>query len=151
MRRLSLRRFPHEIVRRRQAPGQFNRAGEFVPGAVTEAILPASIQPAKLEDLDLPEGSRYSERLAVFVPVGVERVVGTGDVLTWAGDVLLLDGEPLTLGGVSGYVADDSEPLAAAFDDAQADEVLFAGLSFVVEESQLWAGSHCKATLLRET
>ena len=94
---------------------------------------------------DTANGSPFSS------PVGVERVVGTGDVLTWAGDVLLLDGEPLTLGGVSGYVADDSEPLAAAFDDAQADEVLFAGLSFVVEESQLWAGSHCKATLLRET
>ncbi len=151
MRRLSLRRFPHEVVRRRQAPGMFRRDGTFEPGAVTEAILPASIQPAKLEDLDLPEGTRYSERLTVYVPTGIERVVGSGETLTWDGDDLTLNGEPLTLGGFTGYVDGDLNPLAAAFDDAQADEVEFAGLSYVVEESQLWAGSHCKATLLRET
>ena len=150
MRRLSLRRFPHEIVRRRQAPGHFDRSGQFVPGQTVEAILPASIQPSKLEDLDLPEGSRYSERLTVYVPTGIERVVGRGETLTWAGDVLTLNGQPLTL-GVSGYVAEDSEPLAAVFDDAQADEVEFAGLSYVVEESQLWRGSHTRAVLLRQT
>ena len=109
----------------------FRRDGSFEPGAVTEAILPASIQPAKLEDLDLPEGSRYSERLAVFVPVGIERVVGGF--------------------GSTGYVDGALNPLVATFDDAQADEVLYAGLSYTVEESQLWAGSHCRAVLLRET
>ena len=148
MRRLSLRRFPHGVVRRRQQPGMRNQFGEFVPGQTVEVILPASIQPAKLEELALPEGSRYSERLVVFVPVGVERVVGSGEIISWAGDELLLNGEPVQWGGT---IAGDSEPLAAAFEEAEADEVLYAGLSYVVEESQLWPGSHVKAVLLRET
>ena len=149
--RMSLRRFPDEVIRRREQPGYRDDFGEWVPGQTVEAILPASVQPAKLEELALPEGSRYSERLVVFVPVGVERVVGTGDVLTWDGDELLWGGDRITWGGTSGYVSGDSEPLAAAFDEAQADTVLYAGLSYTVEESQLWPGSHCKATLLRET
>ena len=151
MRWLPLRRFPREVIRRRQGPGMFNRAGEFEPGAVVQAILPARVQPIRLEDLDLSEGSRFLERLAVYVPTGIERVVGTGDTLTWAGDDLTLNGEPLTLGGFTGYVDGDLNPLAAAFEDREADEVEFAGFTYVVEESQLWRGSHCRAVLLRET
>ena len=44
---LSLRRFPDRIVRRREAPGDRNNAGEFVPGAITEIELRASVQPLK--------------------------------------------------------------------------------------------------------
>ena len=40
-RRLALRRFPNEVVRRRQGPGGFNGYGEFEPGRVVETIFPA--------------------------------------------------------------------------------------------------------------
>ena len=130
----------------------FNRAGEFEPGAVVQAILPARVQPIRLEDLDLPEGSRFLERLAVYVPTGIERIVGSSEILMWAGDDLTLNGEPLTLGsGFTGYVDGDQNPLASAFEDRGADEVEFAGAVFVVEESQLWRGSHTRAVLLRQT
>ena len=149
--RFSLRRYPREIVRRRQGPGMRNEQGRFEPGAIITAILPAAVQPIRLEDLDLPEGSRFRERLAVFVPTGIERVVAMGDALTWNGDALLWNGQPITWGGVSGYVDGDLNPLAAAFEDREADNAIFAGLEYVVEESQLWRGSHCRAVLLRET
>ena len=41
--------------------------------------------------------------------------------------------------------------LAAAFDDGEADRVIYGGREFVVEESRSWPGSHTRATLLRET
>ena len=41
--------------------------------------------------------------------------------------------------------------LAAAFGDAEADQVLVDGLEYVVEESKTWRGSHTRAVLLRET
>ena len=88
-RRLALRRFPHEVVRRRQGAGGFNEFGEFEPGAVVTAILPASAQPLSLEDQNFVGGEQLMERIRVFVPVGIERVVGTGDVLQWGGDNLL--------------------------------------------------------------
>ena len=40
--------------------------------------------------------------------------------------------------------------LLAAFDDRQADKVLYNGIEYVVEESRSWPGGHCRATLLRE-
>lgn len=41
--------------------------------------------------------------------------------------------------------------LSAAFDDSRADEVLYGGNEYVVEESRSWPGSHTRATLLRQT
>ena len=59
-------------------------------------------------------------------------------------------------GGVSLHdrrVAFVPEPdaLRAAFEDREADQVIFFGTTFVVEESRSWPGSHTRATLLRET
>ena len=45
MRRLALRRFPNEVVRRRQRPGTTNFYGEFEPGPVVETIYPARVLP----------------------------------------------------------------------------------------------------------
>lgn len=109
---LAPRRFPDRIVRRRQEPGTRNRFGEFVPGAVIEIELPASIQPLANEDLDVVEGSRLVERFKAYVP--------------------------------------RPGALVAAFDDRQADAVLWGGREFVVEESRSWPRGHTRATLLRE-
>ena len=125
------------IVRRRYGPGGPNRYGEYVAGAVVTAALPALIQPAKLEDTDTAGGSSLIDRLQVYVPTGIERVVGTADNLRW--------------GDGTGYISSDRNPLAAAFDDRGADEVEYGGMVYIVEESQLWRGSYCRAILLRET
>ena len=66
--KLSARRFPQTITRKRQTPGTRNRFGEFVPGEVTTTELRASVQPISLEDEDVLEGSRLLERLKVYVP-----------------------------------------------------------------------------------
>ena len=151
MRRLALRRFPHEVVRRRQQPGARNQYGEHVEGGIVTAILPASIQPLSLTDTNTAAGVSLLSRLAVFCPVGIERVVGDGDVLTWAGSELTWNGDALQWGGFTGYQQSSDSPLQAAFDDRGADAVEIAGTIFVVEESQLWTASHCRAVLLRET
>ena len=65
---LASRRFPDAILRRREMPGHRNQSGEYVPGRVVETELQASIQPIKLEDLDLTGGARMSHRLKVFIP-----------------------------------------------------------------------------------
>ena len=151
MRRPAIRRFPDNIVRRRQGPATENFYGERVPGAIVETALPASIQPVKLEDIDTEGGAMLSARLMVYVPTGVQRAAGIGDILTWNGRQLLWGGEPLEWGGISGLTAGDENPLVAAFDDTGADEVQIGADVFVVEESVLWSGSHCRATLLRQT
>ena len=151
MRRPALRRFDANIVRRRQAPGGFNQYGEFEPGAVATAVLPASVQPISLEDQNFVGGEMLRERVRVYCPTGLERLAGDGDVLTWAGSTLTWNGSPLQWGGFTGVAAGAENPLQAAFDDRGADEVVLAGVVFVVEESQTWAGSHCRAILLRET
>ena len=150
-RRLALRRFPDEVIRRRQGPAGFNFYGEPEPGAIVTAVLPARVEPLKLEDADFVGGVQLVERLRVFVPTGVERVVGNGDVLAWGGDDLLWNGSPLQWGGFTGYIAGDQNPLAAAFDDRGADEVEISGAVFVVEESALWRDAYCRAVVLRET
>ena len=45
----------------------------------------------------------------------------------------------------------ESDALLAAFDDRQADKVLWRGESYVVEETRAWPGRHTRATILRET
>ena len=151
MRRLALRRFPNEVVRRRQGPGTRNFYGEFVPGAIVETIYPARVLPLSLEDSDFAGGVSLLERLKVFVPRGIARRRGEGDVLTWAGAELTWNGEPLRWGGDDGtLIDDDSVPVLAAFDDRHADTLVYAGAAYVVEESQSWP-RYSRAIALRET
>ena len=42
------------------------------------------------------------------------------------------------------------DALVAAFEDAQADDVLVDGVAYVVDESRSWRRSHTRATLLRK-
>ena len=46
--KLSSRRFPDTVTRKRQLPGAFNDFGEFEPGATEEVELRASVQPISL-------------------------------------------------------------------------------------------------------
>ncbi len=150
-RRLALRRFPNEVVRRRQAPGGFDEYGESAPGAVVETIFPATVLPLTLEDRDFVGGVSLVERLKVYVPRGIARRRGQGDALAWHGDVLTWNGDPLRWGGGDGaLIEDDSIPLQAAFDDRQADVLVHAGVAYVVEESQSWP-RYTRAIVLRET
>ena len=87
--KLSARRFPHSITRRRQAAGDFNEFGEFVPGTVEEVTLRASVQPLENEDEDVVEGSRIDERIKVFVPQADALVAAYRDR---QGDLVLVDG-----------------------------------------------------------
>ena len=118
--RLSLRRFPNEIVRRRQSAGDHDINGRWQPGEIVEAILPASVQPLNLADDDLAGGAQLVERLKIFCPVGLEP-------------------------------SGDAQPLVAAFDDREADRVLYEGNEYVVVESRTWPNRHCRATMLRES
>ena len=150
-RRLALRRFPDEVVRRRQGPGGFNDYGEFEPGPVVETIFPARVLPLSLEDSDFVGGASLLERLKVFVPRGIARRRGQGDALAWHGDALRWGGEPLRWGGGDGaLIEDDSIPFLAAFDDRQADVLVHAGAAYTVEESQSWP-RFTRAIALRET
>lgn len=45
----------------------------------------------------------------------------------------------------------EPDALAAAFDEASADEVVVDGVTFTVEQSQSWRGHHTRAILLRQT
>ena len=143
-------RWPHNVVRRRQEPGRRNDLGEWEPGQIVRSILPAMTQPASLQDVNLEGGVQLSERLRVYVPVGISRRIVPGDTLRWHGQVLTLHGEALTWGGGTVDVM-DAMPLAAAFEDREADSVEVDTRVFAVEESMLWSGDHVRAILLRET
>ena len=144
MRRLALRRFPDEVVRRRQGPGGFNQFGESEPGAVVETIYPARVLPLSLEDRDFVGGVSLLERLKVYIPRGIARRRGQGDAVTWNGDMLLWGGSDGAL------IQDDSIPFLAAFEDRMADVLVHAGIQYVVEESQSWP-RYTRAIVLRET
>ena len=154
-RRLALRRFPDEVVRRRQAPGGFNQFGEFEPGPVVETIFPARVLPLSNSKItDFVGGVSLLERLKVYVPRGIARRRGQGDALTWHGDALTWNGDPLRWGGGDGaLIADDSIPFLAAFEDRQADALVYAGILYTVEESQDWRALHAsnctKGNLMR--
>ena len=152
MTRLSLRRFPSVIVRRRQGPGGVSHYGEFAPGPITRTALPALIQPIKLEDNDQEGGVHVLRRTKVFVPLGIEFVPSADAALAWHGGILLWNGEPLQWASSSaGFRTGDQDPLAAGFEDRGADEVEIAGTAYVVVENETWPGSHCRAICLRET
>ena len=114
-------------------------------------MLPAFLQPVQREDVAREEGHRLSDRLTIYVPTGIERRLDEHDTVTFRGRALLLRGEPLTFQRAGALVPGDVNPLSAAFEDRNRDEVVVAGLRYVVEESVLWAGSHARAILLRET
>ena len=145
-------RYPHTIVRRRRGAESRNDFGEVVEGEVVRSILPAAvmIQPAGLEDVNLEGGTQLSERMRIFCPVGIERRIVSTDVVTFLGAAVVLNGEAVTFGSGLADVANPT-PLAAAFEDRGADHVEIDTRIFVVEESQLWAGDHVRAILLRET
>ena len=143
-------RYPHTVIRRRRGPESRDDFGELVEGAIVRSILPAMIQPAGLEDVNLEGGVQLSERLKVYCPVGVERRIVPTDVLTLNGAVLTLNGDPIRWSSGVVDVANPN-PLGAAFENHEADVVEISSNVFVVEESQLWAGDHVRAILLRET
>ena len=68
MSRLPVRRFPHEIVRRRTSAETFNQYGEPIPGTETLTGLRANLQPIARQDLDLVGGERLLERITAYVP-----------------------------------------------------------------------------------
>lgn len=142
MKRLALRRFPDEIVRRRQSAGGRNQYGEFEPGTIIESVLPASVQPIVLEDVEgeaFRGGDRLIKRLEIYVPSGISRLVSKPDPITWNGDALLWNGAALVWGGFSDvFTRDDSPALLAAFGDRGADLVQFGGEVFSVSESRTW-------------
>ena len=151
MRRLALRRFPNEVIRRRQGPGARNKYGDFEPGAIEETIYPARILPMNLEDLDKVGGERLFERLKVYVPRGISRVREEPDVLTWEGSALLWGGEPLVWSlDVGILVENETVPFLAAFEDREADVLVYASISYVVVASQTWP-RYSRAIGLRET
>ena len=62
-------KYPDLITRRRQAPGDFNDYGEWVPGATSEIDLAANVQPLGLEDVDFVGGpALFSNRMKVYTP-----------------------------------------------------------------------------------
>lgn len=113
MSRLSLRRFPESVTRRRQEPGYRDERGRWVPGIVNTVAMRASVQPLDLEDSDIAGGVQLSERLKIYVP--------------------------------------EENALVAAFEDREADEVIYGGETYTVIESRSWQGGHTRATMLRET
>ena len=132
MSRLATRRFPDTILRRRQAPGERNRVGEWIEGEIVETELRASVQPLALTDADAAGGVDLSERVKVYVPTAADIEI-VPNRLTWGDDAI-------TWGGAA---------LLAAFADREADRVLLAdGREFVVEESRSWP-QFTRATLLR--
>ena len=149
---LALRRFPESITRRRQASGTRNRAGEWVPGAVEETELRASVQPLKLEDVDMEDGSRLSEMLKVYTPAH--------ESLLAAADYCLPENDPerslaiddLVRRGIvtvqDGADLKDGEETQLAFG---ADQIVWLGQVFTVLESRSWPGGHTRATIIRAT
>ena len=69
MRRLSGRRFPDEVTRKRVLAGYRDQHGEYVPGRTVEHVFRASVQPLSLEDTDTAAGVSLIERLKVFIPL----------------------------------------------------------------------------------
>ena len=92
--RLSARRFPHSITRKRQLPGEFNDFGEFEPGAVEEVELRANVQPISLEEQDAAEGGRLDQRLRVYVPQPDALIAAFEDRQA---DAVLVDGVEYTV------------------------------------------------------
>ena len=145
-RRPHLRRFTDTIVRLRPRIIGFNEFGEWTEAGIDRDALPASVQPLLEQNRDGEGGVLFSERLIVFVPVGLRRAAAVSESLTWAGSILLWGGEPLQWSGTAGVEADNEIPLQTS----PADQVTFAGRNFTVASARTWPSSHCRAELLAE-
>ena len=110
--RLSPRRFPETIIRRRVGEGSYV-LGQYRPGKPVDTDLRANVQPLALEDSDFVGGAQVVERIKVYVPAS-------------------------------------SGNLQAAFETMAADQVLYGGKVYTVEESRTWP-RFTRATLLRES
>ena len=146
---LARRRFPHTVTRRRQAPGDWNNNGEWIPGEVVESELRASVQPLALTDDELEGGSQLVDRLKIFVPAAPD-IKLVPNRLTWGDDQISWGADSLLFGARAEHGGDTGPALLAAFDDREADRVVYAGAEYVVEETRNWP-DHTRATLLRET
>ena len=76
------------ITRRREEPGSYI-AGVWTPGAVTDEVLLASVQPLVLEDSDFVGGAQLSDRRKVFAQ-GASALVAAFDGAN--ADRVLIDG-----------------------------------------------------------
>ena len=132
--------FPQTITRRRTMPGSRNQFGEYVPGQVVDTPLPASVQPLALEDSDFVGGAQVLERLKCYVPDDAEDLYQPTGFSQAFSNAFYKRGAVQPSGG---------DPLAAAFEDSIADQVIYGGRTYTVEESRRWRGSHVRATLLR--
>ena len=146
---LAARRFPTNIIRIRQAPGDRNQWGEYVPGPTVETPLAANVQPLSLEDSDIAGGVMLVDRLRVFVPYALDVVYapalmkwGITDVFKWGTDTFTF--------GRKAVHGQQAPALSAAFDNREADRVRVMSALYVVEESRVWS-DYVRATLLRET
>ena len=138
-----------EITRRRTSAGHRDEYGRWVEGDTTETRLLASVQPLVLEDIDVAgNAAQLSERVKAFV-LPVEYAAARGDRLTWGADVLAWGADVLRWAAAGGLQDAAAPVLAAAFDEAEADRIIYSGRTFVVESSVGW-GSHTEAVLLRE-
>ena len=146
-RRPHLRRFTDTIVRLRPRVIGFNDYGEWDESGVDRDALPASVQPLLTEDRDEEGGPIRSQKMIVFVPVGLRRAAGVSESLTWAGSILEWGGEPLSWSGTAGVEDDNELPLLTT----PADKVIFAGDTFIVVSARTWPGSHCRAEILAES
>ena len=146
--KLSPRRFRDIIIRRRSLPGMRDGFGEWQAGATMDVELRASVQPLKLEDVDLAGGVQLTQRLKCYVLPRRERTSAAVATLLYNGDPLTFHGDPLTL--FEGSEITDRHALAAAFEAAGADKVIVEGAVYVVESSRTWP-TFTRATLLRET
>ena len=145
-RRPHLRRFTDTIIRLRPRVVGFDEYGEWEESGIDRDALPASVQPVGTEDRDGEGGPIRSQKMIVFVPVGLRRAAGVSEALTWAGSTLLWGGAPLTWSGQAGVEEDNELPLQTS----PADNVVFAGDTYVVVGARTWPGSHCRTEILFE-
>ena len=146
--RLAARRFRDIITRRRELPGRYNEYGEWVPGASSDETLRASIQPMSLTDSDFAGGVMLVHRIKAFVLPRRELIGTPRATLLWNGDPLEWSGQAITWG--LGATVRDVHAVAASFDHASADRVIYAGEIYVVEQSASWP-AYTRAVLLRES
>ena len=140
-----------QITRRRESPGAY-RDGIWTPGAVSEAVLFASVQPVGLEDVDGVAGAQFSDRRRIFVGLLDDTAVpgADPDSLMWGGDTLLWAADVLRWGATPERVADAAgPPLVAAYEGRGGDTVVIDGANFRVVSAMLWP-SHVEAVVLRE-
>ena len=117
---LSFRRFPDTIIRYRTGRGGYV-LGQFVPGKETSIEIRCAVQPLSLEDSDFAGGAQTRSLIKIYVPQRSDT-----------------DASPLT------------PILAAAFDEALADQILWEGKRYTVEESRRWP-RYTRAVCIRET